>query len=153
MSDPTTVRLITLKSQDEAVDLLVKKRDWEPQEIEEDHHLITRTFCEVNYGELHCSKLGYLKKEGIPYVMEWENGSEYGSGTLYSWFTEEGEYKEKTIYDADFNPDLSELMKLLNDPAKLIQYIKDHKENVQPVELTPEMEHYGKKYKVIQLIS
>jgi hypothetical protein len=153
VSDPTTARLITLKSQDGAVDALVRKHDWEPQEIEEDNHLITRTFCEVNYGDLGCVKQGHLRKAGIPFITEWENGYEYGSGTTYSWYTPEGEHKEKTIYDSDINPDLSELMKLVDNPTKLVEYIKDHKERTQPIELTPEMEQYGKQYLVIKLIS
>ena len=106
-------------------------------------------FEEVNSGEL--SFLEELEKLGIAYDSSWEPGGEYGAGTRSARFTPEGAIDIRTIYNADYNPSLSELLARINSPDDLIAYILKHKEEVTPLPWDNQ-EQYGKLYRAACLI-
>ena len=106
-------------------------------------------FSEVNNGNLRC--LRELEKLGIAYDSSWNAGSEFGAGTRSARFTPEGTIDIRTIYDADYNPSLAELLNRINSPDDLIAYILKHKEEVTPLPWDNQ-EQYGKLYRAACLI-
>jgi hypothetical protein len=106
-------------------------------------------FEEVNNGEL--SFLEELEKLGIAYNSSWAPGGEYGAGTRSARFTPEGAIDIREIYDAEYNPPLSELKQRINSPEELKAYILLHEEKVTPLPWDNQ-EQYGKLYRAACLI-
>jgi len=112
--------------------------------------LTTFTFSEVNYGNLDF--LPQLVAAGIAYESNWGCGSEFNDGTEYLRFNDKGEDIEITLYERSENPDMSLLMKHIDDPVKLRQLVINHLEatTVLPWD---NQEDYGKVYRTVQLIA
>lgn len=106
-------------------------------------------FEEVNYGSL--GFLDVLQAAGIAYISEWGDGSEYGSGAVSCRFTAEGEVVIKEIYDSAINPDIGNLLELIDQPDALRAYILHHRE-LRTVLPWGNQEEYGKIYRAKQLI-
>lgn len=106
-------------------------------------------FEDVNYGDLPF--LDELQQEGIAYISYWEAGDKYGASKQVLRFTPEGEAIVKKLYDSEENPPLYELMEHLNNPDKLIKFIKDHHSTRQILPWDNQVE-YGKKYRLMRTI-
>jgi hypothetical protein len=148
MSDTATVTLTTLLVHKGIVEPLAKKDSY--SESGDDGPECFWIFYEVNYGNLDF--LIQLKDAGVAFQSTWGNGSEFGAGTSYCWFNEEGEAFIKDIYESDINPPLPELMALIDQPDKLIQYLQIHAEKVK----TPSFENqeeFGKRFLTKKLLS
>lgn len=83
-------------------------------------------FYDVAEGNLYF--LPALVAAGISYESAWESGQEYGAGTEILRFTKEGEAVGKTNYVYDLNPDIGQLMELIDKPEELRQFIVNHQE-------------------------
>lgn len=147
MGDRTTVTLTVLTLQAEAAKALFSH---EPKEDIQDGPITSYIFNEINYGNLQF--LSKIRDAGIPYDSSWGDGNNYKSGSEHGRFTSEGEFISKEFYDADINPDLNELLKLIDKPDKLRQAILDHKEKVTVSNLADEPEQNGKLYRALKLI-
>lgn len=148
MGDRTWVNLTTLAAHKEIVEPLANEYGY--TNSSEDGPDAVWEFHEVNYGELDFLKK--LEEAGVTYQSDWGSGSEYGPGTEFCWFDEEGKAHIKVVYDSDINPDLGVLMKLIDEPEKLITHIKTHQKLVE----TPtreNQEEFGKRYLTLKLIS
>lgn len=147
MGDRTSVTLRVLASQAEQTEAFTEGEKFEFRDGEECSELI---FNGVNYGELWI--LDDLKNAGIAYDSEWGHGGNYGPGTASCRFTAEGEAIEKSISDDNLNPDIYELLKLIDEPAVLRQFILDHEERTSTLSWDNQ-EEYGKLYQTKKLIS
>lgn len=107
-------------------------------------------FDEVNYGELGCRD--ELQRNAIPYDMVWGAGGDYGSGTEYCRFTEDGEIEVTPIYDSDLNLGLALLMQHIDDYTKLKELIVATYDNICTLPWDNQVE-YSKNYKIKQLIN
>ncbi|MDH1236507.1 hypothetical protein [Stutzerimonas stutzeri] len=110
-------------------------------------------FEEVNYGELNCIK--ELQSAGIPYDMDWAEGSSYEEGVQYCRFTETGDLKLKTINGSDYYIYPSVLEKVIEEHNSLDavkDLLKRHHEAVDPPSWDNQVE-YGKMYRIKQLIA
>lgn len=146
MGDRTTVTLSVLKQHKDIVEELSGY-------FEEEFPGNSGTHCFMYY-EVNYSNLDFLKdleSRGIPYKSKWNAGSEYKSGGESCQFTPEGTVVKKIIYDDDINPPLSDLMNLIQTPAKLVEYIIQHKEKVSLMPWENQAE-YGKLYLARKLI-
>ena len=83
-------------------------------------------FHDVSEGNLYF--LPALVAAGISYESAWEACQEYGAGTEILRFTKEGEAVKKTNYVYDLNPDIGQLMGLIDKPEELRQFIINHQE-------------------------
>lgn len=147
MGDRTYVTLSVLSAHKEQVTALSEdtyNSDWEQPTK---HYFV---FGEVNYGELDF--LDKLQDAGIAYDSEWEAGSEYGSGGEHCRFTAEGEIVLKEIYDSEINPNLTQLISLIDQPEALRNFILHHKEQITTLPWDNQ-EEYGKLYRTKQLIA
>jgi hypothetical protein len=108
------------------------------------------SFYEVNYGTLPF--LGLIMNAGIPFDADWGPGSEYGPGSHFCRYTAEGELQEIERSNEYKNPDIDELMKLIDDPDALIKKIIDHHKSVTPLPWENQMEH-AKLFRTKKLIS
>ena len=128
MGDRTTVCLYVLTEHADRVKEFLEKPDDEYAYFDEINavSLVCFTYFEVNYAEL--DHLDYLIKEGIPYNYLWNKGDEYDGGNEFCRFTSTGEVIHREWDDYDNNPDIDELLKLVNDPNQLIHFIKEYKE-------------------------
>lgn len=147
MGDRTWVRLEILSVQKEAADEIVDTWD-----TEEDDHGVVHTYCydEVNYGTLDC--LEELKNAGIAFDSCWGEGAEYGAGTSSYRFTPDGGVITKEVYDSELNPDMLELMRRIDDPVALRQYLLDHQEKTFVPPLEDSQVAYGKRYQLLRLV-
>ena len=146
MGDRTRVTLTVLNEHVERAKCIIEDYD---EDFPYSTHAHCFTFLEVNYGNL--DSLPGLVAGGIPYESEWENGSEYTAGTQYCRFRPDGSVDITEVYDDQRNPNLKELMKLLDTPDRLIKAIQTHYESVTPLPWDNQAE-YGKIYAARQLI-
>jgi hypothetical protein len=131
MGDRTYVYLYVPAELFEQAKEIAIKHDGEPNEeniLNDEVHYMG--FEEVNYGELCCIK--ELQSAGIPYNMDWDEGSEYEEGVQYCRFTETGDLTLKTVSGSDY----------YIHPSVLGKVIEEH----NSVE-------YGKIYRARQLIA
>lgn len=147
MGDRTSVTLVVLTSQAKAAQALFDVAA--DQQINHDNYLSNFVFYEVNYGNL--AFLDELVAAGIAFDSYWDAGSEYGPGTTYSRYTENGEHICFDLSDDQINPNIDQLVSRLDKPDELVSFIKDH------VKATTELpwdsqEEYGKLYRARQLI-
>lgn len=110
----------------------------------------TFEFYEVNHGDLPF--LDELQQKGIAYDSDWDSGDEYGSGTQSCRFTSEGVAVIKSIYDDELDPPISMLLKYIDAPEQLRQYILNHRETHTALPWDNQ-ESNGKTYQTIQLIT
>ena len=153
MGDRTRVTLSFLASQREKLDSLLGKYE-DPDTVDEKIDgggIMEYIYDEVNYGNLDF--LDRLRDAGIVYDSSWDNGGEYTSGTAYCRFTEDGDCVEKSIYDADINPNLQSLLNLIETPAALVRYIRVHEDQVSVTDLDETQVEYGKRYLAKKLIA
>jgi hypothetical protein len=120
-----------------------------PDAPEEDGDTACIQFSEVNYGNLDF--LHKLRDAGIAYESQWSKGFEYGAGSTYGWFTPEGEFLSKDVYEADLNPPMNTLLIFIGTPVKLREYILEYKEKVAAPPWVNQVE-YGKIYRTRKLI-
>lgn len=156
MGDRTWVHLTILASQLEQARPIIEASEGELEEPESiatsapnTPTLIWFKFEECNYGNLSCEKA--LQQAGIPFDKAWGRGDAYDSGTMYNRYTGAGELAAIEVYDAGINPDIDELLKRIDEPDKLRQYIRDHKGKITPLPWD-DQEEYGKRYRARQLI-
>lgn len=155
MGDRTTVTLTVLRSQaDKAREIFEHGQnvdiDFELNGVE----YVDFTFNGVNYGDLDRGTkwLTKLIENGIAFDSQWDAGSEYGPGVETARFTEEGGVERKEVSDSFVNPSLEQLMALIDDHAKLKEYIQNHFVEVTPLSWDNQ-EEYGKLYRARQLIT
>lgn len=146
--DATTVTLTVLAEHKDFVESIVKDEDY--SEFIDDGPEVSWIFNEVNYGELKL--LPQLSHAGVAYISAWNQGSEYGAGTSYCWFDEDGVKWYKDLYTSEANPNIDHLMGLIDKPTQLRQYILDHKEKMTPPTFDNQVE-YGKRFLTIKLIA
>jgi len=148
MGDRTTVYLDVLASQADAAKELF---DYDIDEAYcNGDQFVEFVFKEVNHGTL-----GFLKKleeAGIAYDSSWSSGFEFGAGTTFCRFTDDGQVINFDRYDSEANPDLSGLMKRINNPKALREFILEHYNNVTPLPWDNQ-EEYGKLYRTKRLIN
>lgn len=104
---------------------------------------------EVNYGELEF--LEELASRGIAYTSRWEAGGDYTAGTETCRFNAEGEMQTLIIMDGQENPPIGQLLKLLDDPQALVNYIRGYHERTTPWPFKNQGE-YGRIYLTKQLL-
>lgn len=152
MGDRTSVTLTVPTELRAEAERIALANGFESAHTSEVHALgITHiSFYEVNYGELPF--LDELTDASIAHDSDWDHGSEYSKGCAFVRFTPEGEPRYGSYDDDTFHPNLNQCMSLLDDPNALIQYIKNHKEEVTPLPWDNQVE-YGKLYRTKQLIS
>lgn len=146
MGDRTNVTLCVLKQDEGRVKAVVDDgANWEGG----DDEFTEFNWDEVNYGNLDFEE--ELQQAGIPYDKDWGSGGEYGPGTQYCRYTADGRLVVKEVSDDDINPALDQLLKLVDTPAALCQFIQDHAEKVTPLSWDNQGE-YAKVFRTIQLI-
>ena len=147
MGDRTTVYLRVLNSQS------VEAQKHFTDETSGDDLGDTTTefiFENVNYGDLPF--LEALRKAGIAYNSSWSRGNDYGPGTECLRFDAEGKPFTSTVYKSGINPELSDLMALIDKPDELRAFLIQHEKDVadRPWD---NQEEYGKIYLAKQLIN
>lgn len=148
MGDRTTVYLDVLASQADAAKELF---DYEPEDARQNgDQFVEFEFHEVNYGTLDF--LSELEKAGIAYDSSWSKGDEYEAGTVFCRFTADGEIIRLDRYETDINPSMGCLMKLIDDPDALREFILQHQRETTPLPWDNQ-EEYGKLYRTKQLIN
>lgn len=147
MGDRTNVTLIVLTSQ------AAEAQQFFNEDIEEESNeetgLTAFMFEEVNYGELRF--LPKLIEHGIAYNSEWEKGEEYDDGFESCRFTPIGEVETKEVYYNDRNPDINDLMGMLDNPLAIRKYLLNHHERITTLPWDRQ-EEYGKLYRTRKLI-
>lgn len=147
MGDPTTVCLLVLNSQS-----IEAQKHFTYETSGDDLGDITTEFIfeEVNYGDLPF--LEALRKAGIAYDSYWSRGDDYGPGTESLRFDAEGKPFTSTLYESAINPELSDLMALIDKPDELRTFLLEHQADVadRPWD---NQEEYGKLYLAKQLIN
>lgn len=150
MGDRVTVTLTIQECHEEQVRTLINDHvDDEWEKYADDTRLVSLVYNDVNYGEL--SDLDLLRNRGIAYTSRWSAGLEFGEGEDNLRFTPSGEAIQKEIYDSERNPNLDQLMKLIDHPTRLREYILRHKRNVTVPSWLNQKE-YGLIYRAKQLI-
>jgi hypothetical protein len=149
MGDRTSVDLTILKAHQAKFEAFMKNQDTYESSYE-DSDFVTYSFWEVNYGNLDF--LADLIKLGIPFTSHWESGSEYGPGNQHLRFTPDGELQEIEVSDEYLNPDLSELIKRIDNYRDLKEYILYHRDRITPLPWDSQ-EEYAKIYLTKQLIA
>ena len=148
MGDRTTVVLSVLKSQE--ADAL-KHFDASGCECwEHDDQTCCWQFEEVNYGNLEF--LQHLRSAGIAYNSSWSAGSEYGPGTEYCRFTEDGLIHCVEVADVDINPSITKLLELIDNPDGLRAFILEHHATTTPPSWDNQ-EEYGRRHRARMLIN
>ena len=148
MGDRTTVYLDVLASQaDAARELFDYETSYEYLNAEK---FMEFQFDEINHGTLDF--LGKLQEAGIAFDSSWNPGSEYGAGTTFCRFTADGQVIKFDRFDSEAHPDLSCLMKRIDDPKALREYILEHHNHGTP-RPWDNQEEYGKLYRARQLIN
>lgn len=147
MGDRTTVDLTVLnKHAAEAKELF----EYEPEEIGNNEKFTTFCFYEVNYGTLPF--LGKMMEAGIPFDSDWGSGGDYGPGTHSCRYHDDGELQEIELSNEYRNPDINELMKLIDDPEALIGKILLHHQAVTPLPWDKQLEN-SKLFRTKKLIT
>jgi len=148
MGDRTTVYLDVLASQaDAARELFDYETSYE--------YLNGEKFMEFQFDEINQGTLDFLDKlqeAGIAFDSSWASGNEYEAGTTFCRFTADGQVIKFDRYDSEAHPDLSCLMKRIDDPKALREYILEHHNKVTPLPWDNQ-EEYGKLYRARQLIN
>lgn len=140
MGDRTYVTLTVLTAQaDDARELF----DDDAEEENTDGHITAFGFDGVNYATLGFES--DLTDAGIAYDKRWNAGDEYGAGSEYVRFRPDGTVQHIEVYDEGANPDLGELMRRLDKPDELIQYIRNFHEQATPLPWENQIE-YGNLY-------
>lgn len=107
-------------------------------------------FSGINYGDL--DGLDKLIANGIAYNSCWERGYDFGPGTQYCRFTEQGECITEDLYADDTDPPITELLSRIDEPEVLRSYIlQHHKDHTLPS--WDHQEDYGNLYRALQLIT
>ena len=146
MGDRVSVTLTVLTSHAKQTEnICSSSQDWK----ETSGEFTYLTFYEVNYGELDF--LYALEEAGISYTSEWDQGGDFAAGNKTLRFDTEGNAIIKEVYDKYANPDIDELIKLLNDHEALKQFITDHYNEVTPLPWNNQ-EHNAKIYRARRLI-
>jgi hypothetical protein len=147
MGDRTNVRLtILLAHFDKAKDII--DRDLEDSIIE--GNLVYTEYNEINYGNLNF--IDELRQAGVPYNSRWEDGNDYAAGEEICRFNDQGEIEIIEIYDDNKNPNLDTLIKYIDNPIQLREYILNHKINITTLPWDNQ-EAYSKIYLTKQLIA
>lgn len=143
MGDRTYVSLTVLNEHAEQAEAIISNAYDDPSEVNGDERFTVMGFEEVNYGTL--KGLAELRKAGIAYDSAWGDGGDYTAGTESCRFTPTGEADVREIANDEINPDLDQLMALLDDPVKLVEHIKAHHAAVTPLGWEHQAE-YGQLY-------
>lgn len=106
---------------------------------------------EIDYGSLPSGVKDKLIAAGIPFDWEWGDGDYFGGGLLYIRFTETGELHLREVCNRDRNPNLKALLERIVKPDELVQFLKEHADNVTPLSWDNQVE-YGKRYRMRQLL-
>lgn len=154
MGDRTYVHLYVPAELFEQAKEIAIKHDGEPNEENTgDEQVHFMGFEEVNYGELNC--IEELQSAGIPFDMDWAEGSNYDEGVEYCRFTETGDLTLKTVLGGDCYIHPSVLEKVIEEHNSLDavkDFLKRHNEAVKPPSWDNQVE-YGKMYRTKQLIA
>ena len=147
MGDRTTVYLLVLNSQS-----IEAQKHFTYETSGDGFDDITTEFIfeDVNYGDLPF--LEALQKAGIAYDSSWSSGDNYGPGTKSLRFDAEGKPFTSMLYESAINPELSDLMALIDKPDELRTFLLEHQADVadRPWD---NQEEYGKLYLAKQLIN
>lgn len=154
MGDRTVVELKILESQYEQA-----KACFDGDGPDEETHFSffdgTRCSClvfhDVNYGELPF--LDQLQRMGIAFDARWGHGDEYGPGGTYLRFSPDGDFTRKEYSEEGINPDLYQLMELVDNPPALCEFIVNHHAYIHVEPLAQNQEAYGKLYRTKALIN
>lgn len=151
MSKPrSTVTLTVLTAQAERALYWADHCGMLPQEVMEEGGQTTMVIEDVAYGELPF--LIKLREEGIAYDSAWNADGDYEAGTEYCRFHPDGLLQNFGVYDHTINPDLGALMALIDNPARLRNYILVHHAAVTPLPWDNQVK-YGTYYQARELIN
>ncbi len=148
MGDRVSVRLTVLASQAEKAESLFEFPSDEGADTSDP--LLTKfQFHGVDHGTLDF--LNLLRDAGIAFDSTWEAGYSWEEGTAYCRYNSDSECIEKDIFDSSLNPDMSELLKRIDTPAELRQYILNHQEKTSVIDWDNQ-EEFGKIFQAKKLI-
>lgn len=131
MSERVTVTVKVRKVEVESAIKLLHKSEGKYADIWESGDFNFLAYTEVKYGDLH--GLNELVTAGIPFDATWEAGHDFGSGTLYSRYDEDGNRDSVEVFDSDINPSLEGLITRINNHAELKKFILEHQRKVTPL--------------------
>jgi hypothetical protein len=109
-------------------------------------------FEEVNYGSLDEEIRDALVQAGIPFNWSWGTGADYGAGETYCRFTEDGAVRCIDLFEHDINPNVNELLALIDEPIKLREYVLDFVAARTPLSWESQEEN-SKRYRMLRLIN
>jgi len=141
MGERTSVDLILMNEVIPLLDRLPVKREFNYSGMTTGQQHTVFHFYEVNYGELEVADT--LQCHGIPCCFHWDHGDSYGAGTKYLSFSPEGKRLVKEVYKAEKSIPVEDLLKRIDDHTALKALILTHKENIEPLEITPKQIDYG----------
>ncbi|MGH1461265.1 MAG: hypothetical protein ACRBB6_04435 [Neptuniibacter sp.] len=151
MGDRTFCRLSVQKDDVELVKQLIDRMGDSFDELNDSCDTYAYfDFFEVNYGRFFCEE--ELLEAGVPCDWEWQSGSEYGPGTTTIRFDGTGEEHTNEVDDSCINPDLDQLIKLIDSPDELREHILKHKEQITHIPWDNQAE-YKKLYRAKKLIT
>lgn len=151
MGDRTYCELkVRTKDFKRTLDILGK--DNPPNVVDHDGELAVLGFEEVNYGDIDYETKNDLIQAGIPFNWSWGDGDEFSAGEAYYRFTEDGAFRYLKVYDHDTNPNLNELLALIDEPIKLREYILDFVAARTPLPWETQDEN-SRRYRMLRLIN
>lgn len=117
------------------------------------HGLAEYLMVEVNYANIEAETQALIR-EGIPHSWYWTAGGDYDSGKGYVRFTPEGEVIYFDYDDPQTNPNVDEVIKLVETKTseEVLEYLRKYKAKYSPQSWDNQVE-YGKVYKLKQLVS
>jgi len=131
MGDRTYVTLTVRRVDRDKTMKIVQDVDWQPydQDTFPENSMFTDIgFEDVNWGELPF--LSLLEKAGIPFNSSWAEGSEYGEGTYYSRYTDDGQLLSVELNEEDYSIPIRTLVDLLPDYNELADYIRKQRDGI-----------------------
>lgn len=132
MGDRTYVTLTVRRADKDRVLQICDTADYAPETPDQDPNdvnFVHMGFEDVNYGELPF--LPALEKAGIPFESSWASGDEYGEGTSYCRYNDEGDHVPYVLYEENYLVPIHELMKRLHDYNSLAEFIREKDQGLQ----------------------
>lgn len=153
MGDRTYVTLTVRRADKERTLQICEQASYTPCDEDqgsEDPNFVDMGFDDVNYGTLPF--LEESEKAGIPYDSHWERGDEYGPGTKYGRYTDQGELYPVELYESNFLIDIADLADRLHDYNELATFIRKKKAGLEVIDWDNQ-EHNAKLFRTKQLIT
>lgn len=130
MGDRTHVELTILAKQCDLFEASQLDTDWYEKTIFEEHACYA--YDEVNYGDLTHADKGFYERitsQGIAFDVDWQNGDEYGPGSITARFSNTGILIMTQIYEENINLNINNLLKTIRNDSKTVfqKYLKMRK--------------------------